>query len=392
MNFGVRQRPLVLILNITHYCNLNCQYCYYKDDMEGQREVMSEAAIDRIVDMLEESSYQSVWFCFHGGEPLLNRELIEYTVARAEERLEDRELAYSIQTNGTIIDDQTLRLLRRMNWGGSYCSLGISLDGNEELHDQYRRFRSGKGSHSLILENLAKLAADSIDYGCISVITGKSLEQPVEELYEFYKSLPSLKGLQLLFQSDKSLEIDRLTGFMTELFHRWFYDSGPGFTISLFVFIILSFLKLGLRDCQQMANCFRMGNFLSITPDGTAFPCDSMHTCSLGNINELSLDELTDRSLIRKRYIRDEERRVEDCRFCEWYDYCYGGCPTHSTANSPPNYYCKTFKALFRMIKGALTELEILTPEGEVRLENIGRIENTSLREELKEKIDISGR
>ena len=78
-----------ICLNVTHKCNLHCDYCYGEDGSYGGPAVhMKKETAEQAVQFLMKESGSSD-FCritFFGGEPLLNFDLIKYLVPYAREQ------------------------------------------------------------------------------------------------------------------------------------------------------------------------------------------------------------------------------------------------------------------------------------------------------------------
>ena len=71
-------------------------------------------------------------FAFQGGEPVLaGLEWFQDFVEEVNKRkVEKQQIAYTIQTNGTLLDEKWLTFLKENQF-----LVGLSLDGTEVLHD-----------------------------------------------------------------------------------------------------------------------------------------------------------------------------------------------------------------------------------------------------------------
>ena len=113
-----------LTLVLTERCNLRCSYCYVPKEGDGARTMSEEvalAAVDRFLDRAPAGKELSI--SFFGGEPFLERGLMERVVDHARARRPEG-LTFSTPTNGTLLDDDALDLVRR-----SGMSLALSADG-----------------------------------------------------------------------------------------------------------------------------------------------------------------------------------------------------------------------------------------------------------------------
>ena len=75
-----------MCLNVSHTCNLYCQYCFAKEGRyHGPEAIMTDEVSKKAIDFLLENSgsHYNLDIDFFGGEPLLNWDLVKNTVAYA---------------------------------------------------------------------------------------------------------------------------------------------------------------------------------------------------------------------------------------------------------------------------------------------------------------------
>jgi radical SAM protein with 4Fe4S-binding SPASM domain len=130
----------VVVYNCTKRCNLKCLHCYSSSkNITGDNEMTTVEAKRLLSDIAE---IKCPVVLFSGGEPLLREDLFEL-LAEAK-RIGLRAV---ISTNGTLIDSQTAQRMAQV--GVSY--IGVSIDGDEKFHDE---FRAAKGSFRAAMEGL----------------------------------------------------------------------------------------------------------------------------------------------------------------------------------------------------------------------------------------------
>src|SRR5687768_677862 len=120
-----RHRPLLVNIEPTHRCNLDCVYC---DKVDPKSPQMDTNAALRLLDDLAALGTLSV--CFDGGEPLVHPG-IEQLVRRAK----THGLRVSMSTNGML-------LRRKPRVLDCVDVVKISIDGPAHVHDAGR----GRGS------------------------------------------------------------------------------------------------------------------------------------------------------------------------------------------------------------------------------------------------------
>jgi uncharacterized protein len=104
-------------------CNLNCQYCYQQPQRDA-RNIAKSYDLEKIKAAV---SAEGASFSLFGGEPLLvPKEDLEALFAWGHAKFGRN----AIQTNGSLIDDDHLRMFRAFN-----VHVGVSIDGPGELND-----------------------------------------------------------------------------------------------------------------------------------------------------------------------------------------------------------------------------------------------------------------
>jgi uncharacterized protein len=100
--------PQSLSLAVAQKCNLGCAYCYAQQgEFGGAAKNMSEEtaleAVALLVDGAEPGARLNL--AFLGGEPLVNRPVLQAATRRAAERAAQRgvSITFSVTTNGTLL-------------------------------------------------------------------------------------------------------------------------------------------------------------------------------------------------------------------------------------------------------------------------------------------------
>ena len=155
---GVAEPPLIddvplppppvhaLSLAVAQKCNLGCTYCYAQQGaFGGEAKNMSLDTANRAVDLLLSQAGEGgkANLAFLGGEPLVNRPVIQAVTRRAAALAESRGMAlsFSITTNGTLLTQADAAFFEAHGF-----AVTVSLDGPRELHDKLRPYKGGAGS------------------------------------------------------------------------------------------------------------------------------------------------------------------------------------------------------------------------------------------------------
>ena len=125
-----------LQLLTTLKCNLKCSYCSMGvgDVLGSQTELKYD--IEQLAAFIERQlGGKEIYVTFYGGEPTLNREMMETVMRRFPS------FRYQLQTNGTLLDNLPDWLLHKLS------NVLVSIDGGEAITDGYR----GRGIYRQVL-------------------------------------------------------------------------------------------------------------------------------------------------------------------------------------------------------------------------------------------------
>ncbi len=148
----------MLQLEATERCNLRCDYCVYNPRVydkrnHGNRDMTIPVAYKSIDYLAEHSkAIESVSVGFYGGEPLLRFPFIKSCVNYAKQRIYGKKVRFSFTTNATLITSEMAKYFFENNF-----SIAVSLDGPEDIHDEYRKDVKGEGSFNRTVKGLKKL-------------------------------------------------------------------------------------------------------------------------------------------------------------------------------------------------------------------------------------------
>ena len=118
----------VVIWNLIRRCNLQCKHCYSTSlDIDFKDELSTEQVKTTIDDL--KVAHVPV-LILSGGEPLLRPDIYEIT-----EYAKQKGFYLALSTNGTLINEDNIEAIK----AAEYQYVGISIDGLEEFHDEFRR-------------------------------------------------------------------------------------------------------------------------------------------------------------------------------------------------------------------------------------------------------------
>jgi uncharacterized protein len=348
----------LLVLQPTPFCNLDCSYCYLPDRLSKKR--ISTAVLERVFaevfgSGLVRQPFTVVW---HAGEPLVlspsfYREAFEIIAKQNRDQLP---ISHSFQTNGTLIDDAWCDFIIECG-----LRIGVSVDGPGFLHDQFRKTRSGEGTHARVAAGMRRLRERRIPFHVISVLTRASLDYP-DELFDFYVShgvtqvgfnVEEIEGPN----TSSSLNAPYLRESVARFFSR-FYDlvERSGFPLQVREFegarsALLTVSNMRRTTDQQTkplaiisVDC--EGNFSTFSPELLGLPSQHYGNFALGNLMTDSLKDAAHSPRLQQMW-NDIQAGLGRCRDnCTYFNYCGGGAPVNKyfengTFDSAETMFCR---------------------------------------------------
>lgn len=118
----------VVIWNLIRRCNLTCKHCYTTSaDIDFPGELSTEE-IFQVMDDLKD--FHVPVLILSGGEPLLHPDIFAIS-----QRAKDLGFYLALSSNGTLITSDNIQQIAAID----YQYVGVSLDGLEAAHDQFRQ-------------------------------------------------------------------------------------------------------------------------------------------------------------------------------------------------------------------------------------------------------------
>lgn len=150
-------------------CNLACRYCYYpqgETPVEKMNESTLEVFICRYI-AAQPASAREINFVWQGGEPLLAGIGFYKKVIALQQRYapDGVTISNSLQTNATLLNDAWCRLFRDNNF-----TIGISLEGSEDLQNHHRPGKRGEASYPAVLRGITLLQHYRVDFNVLIVV------------------------------------------------------------------------------------------------------------------------------------------------------------------------------------------------------------------------------
>lgn len=375
----------LMIKPVGSTCNLGCSYCYYLDKAEiyGRKEpIMSEDMLRLVIrSYMETCQTPEVVFNWHGGEPLiLGKEFFRKVIALEKEFGEGRKILNTVQTNGTLLDQEWAELLAK----GDFLT-GISIDGPAHIHDRYRMDRKGLPTLDKVMAGIEYLKTGGAEFNTMTTINHAS-EGKGKEVYSFLKGIGS-RYMQFMPVLEHTLNgrivppqtagaslaewsvSDRGFGqFMCDIFDEWIKHDVGHYFVGHFDATLARWCGVQPGTCAYAETC---GGNAVIEHNGDVYMCDHFvyPEYRLGNIRDISLREmLTSEQMIRFG-ISKRNRLPHKCQRCKWLQLCNGECPKHrfsatDSGEKSLNALCLGYEMLYEYTAPYMSRMRQLLLEG----------------------------
>lgn len=325
-------RPAIkaMCLNMTHDCNLRCEYCFASQgSYNGERSYLSFETGKKAFDFLVKSSGKRVNLevDFFGGEPLMNFETIKKLVdyARSLEKQHNKHFRFTTTTNGVLLDDEKIDYLNE-----NMDNVVLSIDGRKETNDHMRKTVNQKGSYDVITENFKKFVSKRMDkdYFARGTYTAYNLDfsEDVKHMRDLGFDKISVEPVVAKPEEKYALKEEHLDILKAEYekLAKLYLDSYDSKDKKFQFFHFNIELDGGPCIYKRSIGCGAGTEYVAVTPEGDLYPCHQFvgqEKFIIGNVDEgIVKDEIIDMF----KNVSVNEKPV--CRDCWAKYYCSGGC------------------------------------------------------------------
>lgn len=370
-------RPLyVMTKPVGAVCNLACDYCYYLEKANLykniSKHVMSDELLEKFIrEYIGSQTMPQVLFTWHGGETLMRPLSFYKRVMELQQKYAGgRTIDNCIQTNGTLLTDEWCEFFKKNNW-----LVGVSIDGPQEFHDEYRKNRQGRPSFTKVMQGIHLLKKHGVEWNVLAVVNDFNADYPLD-FYHFFKEIdchyiqftpiverisPHADGRHLAspLQKDEkladfSVSPEQWGNFLCTLFDEWVRQDVGNFFIQLFDSTLANWVGAQPGVCTMAKTCGHAG---VMEFNGDVYSCDHFvfPEYKLGNIHEKTLVEMMYSERQMKFGQMKQDSLPRQCKECEFLFACNGECPKNRfarTADGEPglNYLCKGYHQFFQHV------------------------------------------
>ena len=309
----VKDRPDLVVVEVTHKCNLKCSHCYNPSFAATRptRKEPSTASLYQLIESIPDK--ENVCIAFSGGEPLCRKDLGELV-------LKSRDLGFGhvhIDTNGILLTPNKAGSLKR----AGLKSVQISLDGLAARHEEMR----GPGTFDKVLFH-TRAALDAAVYVTLNLTVHSGNLEEIPGVYELATQLgvQQLKIEPLLikgratasfYRESAARYLERVCGQIREI------------TADPKTSLVLDNLFQAAVSKEKTLGCPSGRTFCHVTLEGRLFHCPvfTEFACSEDDVTRRGFGEIWQESDFLKR-LRDPASYRHACGNCVYLETCCGGC------------------------------------------------------------------
>lgn len=355
-------------------CNLACKYCYYLEKTNLYKDnkskyVMSDSLLEKFIkEYINSQTMPQVLFTWHGGETLMRPLSFYQKVIELQKKYANgRTIDNCIQTNGTLLNDEWCEFFHNNHW-----LVGVSIDGPQDFHDEYRKNKQGKPSFVKVMQGIKLLKKHQVEWNAMAVVNDYNADYPLE-FYHFFKDLechyiqftPIVERIHLnsdgrylanVLQKEEKLADFSVTpeqwgNFLCTLFDEWVKNDVGKYFIQIFDATLANWMGTQPGVCTMTPTCGHAG---VMEFNGDVYACDHFvfPEFKLGNIYEKSLIEMMYGDKQSRFGLQKRDALPAQCKACKYLFACNGECPKNRFLTTEDgefglNYLCKGYYQFF---------------------------------------------
>lgn len=344
-------------------CNIDCNYCFYLHKTEllehnPQLQMNDEILEQYIRQYIEAQTGEEVVFSWQGGEPTLMgldffKRIVELQTRYVKA---NQTINNDLQTNGIALNKEWVSFLKEHKF-----HVGLSIDGPRDLHNIYRKTRSGKPTFDAVMAAAKLLKDNDVSFAALCVVNRTNVKYPKEvyrfladqlgtwrvqftpvvEPIEFKKTAPTKleaanapvqnsprarPGHPLSIVTDWSVDPDDYGEFLKSVWDEWLSTDFGRIHVNLFETTIAQAAGMPAQTCTQAEYC---GKALALEHNGDVFSCDHFVYSDflVGNIAKTHLGDIAFSDKQVQFGMAKCNTLPSQCKKCDYLALCWGECP-----------------------------------------------------------------
>lgn len=337
---------------------------------------MSDQLLEEFTkQFIEAHQVPVVNFTWQGGEPTLaGLDFYQKAIELQKKYSGGKKIENAFQTNGTRLNDDWCKFFKDNN-----ILIGISIDGEEHVHNHYRKTISGGPTFNKVMKGIELLRKHNVEFNTLSTVNDYSVKF-ASETYRFLKKAGSgfMQFLPVVEriagdneETDLKLVSPEFEGkaavtswsvppaeygrFLITIFDEWVRNDVGRYYVQIFDATLANYVGENPGICVFAETC---GDALAMEFNGDIYSCDHFvyPEYFLGNIFQQPLTDIVKQQKQFDFGISKRNRLPGYCLRCDVRYACHGECPKHRFLTTPDgepglNYLCEGFKLFFHHVE-----------------------------------------
>jgi radical SAM protein with 4Fe4S-binding SPASM domain len=260
--------------------------------------------IEQLATFIEKQlAGKEIYVTFYGGEPTLNREMMETVMRRFPA------FRYQLQTNGTLLDNLPDWMLHKLS------NILVSVDGGEQTTDGYR----GRGVWRQVHKNVNHVR-DRLGGSVTARVTWGHPDTTFEELDDLAESFDYLYWQFVADEQYFDSSLNKRKAVLVQLIDKFFCRTDKLYPLIPIMGIVRN--KVMPNRARELyagqTQCRVSTHIINVMPDGKIFPCPDMTY-----VPEMQMGEIQGNWLKRSSL---QPHPDMPCSSCEAHAWCRGNC------------------------------------------------------------------
>ena len=323
-------------LNIIHDCNLRCKYCFADEgEYHGHKGRMSLDVAKKAIDYVIKKSgpRRNIEIDLFGGEPLMALDVIKPLIAyaREEEKKYNKNIRFTMTTNGTLLNEDTMKFLDE-----EMGNIILSIDGRKCVNDSVRVRADESGCYDTILPKIKEMVKNrdkSKQYYVRGTFTRNNTDFYEDVMHLANEGFDEISIEPVVLEDSHELslreeDLDTIFKSYDDLYNemRRRKEENDG-EFKFYHFNID--LQGGPCVYKRISGCGAGYEYIAITPEGDIYPCHQFvgkEEFKLGDIYDTDKFDVKMSKEFKKAHIYNKPK----CKDCWAKFYCSGGCQANN--------------------------------------------------------------
>ena len=310
-------------INLSDACNLGCDYCFNPN--KQNKSIDNDATLTFLDTCFKTFPNKEKYYVDLSGkgEPLLFLDKILKIKRYCEEKSNElnREVLVQLVSNGTLLNPIIIDILQKNG-----ILFGVSLDGNELIHDKHRKSKGGKNTYQMIIDNVNNiLHHEYVGAACTLTNDVFSLKDSLIELSKTFNTVSYKPSRDCFCAIDNNSinkwldSYDDLVKFLTEQTIRGNLK---------YIRVLLNgedylgkYIKRIILGQRNIVRCDAGIGRFTLDTDNNVYACPasfSYKELKVGTKDDLDFDKSS--KLFNKQIYKD------GCQKCDFRNICGGEC------------------------------------------------------------------